>query len=95
MLHYCFYLKSSNLFQILSLRKGNFCLLLLATTIITASDGEKQKKNSEDKLDSYKKMRNEQSGHYDIPPKASTFFRYYDYRITLLLRHSFFTHIKD
>ena len=44
MLHYCFYLKSSNLLKILSLRKGHFCHLLLAATKITALDGEKQKK---------------------------------------------------
>ena len=42
MLHYCFYLKSSNLLKILSLRKGHFCHLLLAATKITAL--EKQKK---------------------------------------------------
>ena len=44
MLHYCFYLKSSNFLKILSLRKGHFCHLLLAATKITALDGEKQKK---------------------------------------------------
>ena len=55
----------------------------------------KTEKNSEDKFDSHKKNRNEQSAHYGMPSEASRFFRYYDYRITLLLWHTFFTHIKD
>ena len=38
---------------------------------------------------------NEQSAHYGMHPKTSKFFRCYYYRITLLLWHSFFTHIKD
>ena len=46
-------------------------------------------KTSEDKFDSHKKNRNKQSAHYGMPPEASRFFRCYDYRITLLLRHSF------
>ena len=57
-----------------------------ATTIITAWDGEKQKKTSEDKFDSHNKNRNEQSAHYGMPPEASWFFSCSDYRITLLLR---------
>ena len=52
-------------------------------------------KNSEDKFDSHKKNRNEQSTYYSMPPEASRYFRWYDYRITLLLQHSFFTDIKD
>ena len=75
--------------------KGHLCLLLLATAIITAWDGEKWKKNSVDKFDSHTKNRNEQSAHYGMPPEASRSFKCYDYRITLLLQHSFFTDIKD
>ena len=75
--------------------KGHFFLLLLATAIITAWDSEKQKKTSEDKFGSHKKNRNEQSAHYGMSSEASRFFRCYDYRITLLLRHSFFTDMKD
>ena len=40
------------------MRKGHFCLLFLDTTLITAWDGEKQKKTSNDKFDFYKKNKN-------------------------------------
>ena len=64
---------------------------------------KKQRKNIEDKLNSHMKTRNEQSAHYGMhrneqsahygmPPEASRFFRWYDYRISLLVWYSFFTH---
>ena len=56
---------------------------------------KKREKTSEDKFDYHKRNRNEQIFHYGMPPEASRFFRYYDYRITLLFQHSFFTYIKD
>ena len=54
-----------------------------------------REKTSEDKFDSHKKNRNEQIANYGMAPEASSFFRWYNYRITLLLWHSFFTYIKD
>ena len=73
------------------MKKVHFCLLLLLTALITAWDGEKQEKLD---LTPIRKT-NEESAHYGMHPEASKFFRCYYYRITLLLRHSFFTHIKN
>ena len=44
-----------------------------------------REKTSEDKFDSHKKNRNEQIANYGMAPEASSFFRWYNYRITLLL----------
>ena len=49
-------------------------------------DDKKQKKPVETNLIL---IRNERSAYYGMPPEPSRFFRCYDYRITLLLRHSF------
>ena len=77
------------------MRKGHFCLLLIATAIIaiiTVRDWWKTEKKPV-RTNSHKKNRNEQSAHY--VPEASRFFSCHNYRITLLLRNSIFTHIND
>ena len=50
-------------------------------------------KNRNEQSAHYGMHRNERSTHYGMPPEASRFFRWYDYRITLLVWHSCFTHI--
>ena len=53
------------------MRKGHFCLLFLATTIITTWNGKKKReKTSEDKFDSQKKNRNEQIAYCGMPPEG-------------------------